>query len=80
MKLAESELRPLQQDSTSQNLKLLYHALQEDSLQKQEKRTSSIEQDGTSALLTLGFTKDQAERALKITQGNVERAANWLLQ
>ena len=58
----------------------LRHALQEEGKQKQEKRVSSIEQDGVMTLLSLGFTKDQVERALKITQGNVERAANWLLQ
>lgn len=35
---------------------------------------------GIVSLLSLGFTKDQAERALRITHGNIERAANWLLQ
>lgn len=33
----------------------------------------------TSFLTNMGFSSDQAVRALKVTQGNVERAANWLL-
>lgn len=48
--------------------------------QKHGKRVEMAADDGVTALLSLGFPKDQAERALKITQGNVERAANWLLQ
>lgn len=35
---------------------------------------------GSVSLLTnMGFGNDQAVRALKVTQGNIERAANWLL-
>lgn len=30
-------------------------------------------------LTALGFAPQQAERALRVTQGNLERAANWLL-
>ena len=30
-------------------------------------------------LTNMGFNQDQAVRALKVTQGNIERAANWLL-
>ena len=30
-------------------------------------------------LTNMGFSQDQAVRALKVTQGNIERAANWLL-
>lgn len=30
-------------------------------------------------LTNMGFGNDQAVRALKVTQGNIERAANWLL-
>lgn len=30
-------------------------------------------------LTNMGFTHEQATRALKVTQGNIERAANWLL-
>ena len=30
-------------------------------------------------LTNMGFSQDQATRALKVTQGNIERAANWLL-
>lgn len=30
-------------------------------------------------LTNMGFNRDQAVRALKVTQGNIERAANWLL-
>lgn len=30
-------------------------------------------------LTNMGFANDQAVRALKVTQGNIERAANWLL-
>ena len=33
----------------------------------------------TSFLTNMGFTHDQAVRALKVTQGSLERAANWLL-
>ena len=43
-------------------------------------KPSSASEKGIDSLLTLGFSKDQAERALRITQGNIERAANWLLQ
>lgn len=32
-----------------------------------------------SFLTNMGFGNDQAVRALKVTQGNIERAANWLL-
>lgn len=32
-----------------------------------------------SFLTNMGFNQDQAVRALKVTQGNIERAANWLL-
>ncbi|KAL4859390.1 Protein strawberry notch 1 [Chlorella vulgaris] len=31
------------------------------------------------ALIAMGFTSQQAERALRVTQGNLERAANFLL-
>ena len=30
-------------------------------------------------LTNMGFAHEQATRALKVTQGNIERAANWLL-
>ena len=30
-------------------------------------------------LTNMGFNQDQSVRALKVTQGNIERAANWLL-
>lgn len=30
------------------------------------------------SLVDLGFSASQAEQALKVTQGNAERAANWL--
>ena len=33
----------------------------------------------TGFLTSMGFSHDQAVRALKVTQGNIERAANWLL-
>ena len=33
----------------------------------------------TSFLTNMGFSHHQAVRALKVTQGNLERAANWLL-
>lgn len=32
-----------------------------------------------STLMAMGFTSLQVERALKVTQGDLERAANWLL-
>lgn len=35
--------------------------------------------DSTQFLTNMGFSQDQAIRALKVTQGNIERAANWLL-
>ena len=35
--------------------------------------------DSIQFLTNMGFTHDQAIRALKVTQGNIERAANWLL-
>lgn len=35
--------------------------------------------DSTQFLTNMGFSHDQAIRALKVTQGNIERAANWLL-
>lgn len=35
--------------------------------------------DSIQFLTNMGFTQDQAIRALKVTQGNIERAANWLL-
>ena len=38
-----------------------------------------LEEEGINTLLGLGFNRDQAVRALRSTQGNLERAANWLL-
>lgn len=35
--------------------------------------------DSIQFLTNMGFSQDQAIRALKVTQGNIERAANWLL-
>lgn len=35
--------------------------------------------DSIQFLTNMGFSQEQAIRALKVTQGNIERAANWLL-
>ena len=36
--------------------------------------------DGVQGLVDMGFGKDQAREALRIAQGNVHRAAEWLLR
>jgi UBA/TS-N domain len=50
----------------------------------QDRRGSAAGQVVVSAdvepLLTMGFSKDMARRALKVTGGDVQRAVNWLLQ
>lgn len=44
-------------------------------VQKSESHASSLQ-----TILALGFTAEQAQRALKNNDGNIERAVNWLLQ
>ena len=40
----------------------------------------STSKQSLQAVTSLGFSEEQALRALKNSQGNVERAVNWLLQ
>jgi ubiquitin carboxyl-terminal hydrolase 5/13 len=37
-----------------------------------------VSEDGVSMLVAMGFTRDQAVKALKQTNGNLERAGDWL--
>ena len=46
---------------------------------KAKTRVGVLNEMDVESLLALGFSQDQAVRALKVTQGNVERAANWIL-
>jgi uncharacterized UBP type Zn finger protein len=62
----------------SKTLWIDFNCLQDTSMR--QKKTLGNPDEGVEALLSLGFTRDQAVRALKNTQGNVDRAANWLLQ
>jgi ubiquitin carboxyl-terminal hydrolase 5/13 len=41
-------------------------------------QTSSISEDAIAMISSLGFTREQALKALKSTDGNVERAADWV--
>ncbi|XP_022099962.1 ubiquitin carboxyl-terminal hydrolase 5-like [Acanthaster planci] len=37
-----------------------------------------VNEDGVAMILSMGFSRDQAIRALKATDNNVERAADWI--
>lgn len=49
-------------------------------LAKRGKSNVAVDEERVAPLLAMGFTQEQAVRALKAAGGNLERAAHWLLQ
>ena len=81
----------MQNAALSSNLPAIVQTAQEDQLKRSSinpsvgpvrrfKGVPYAPDPGSIEFLTnMGFSHDHAVRALKITQGNIERAANWLL-